>query len=86
VTDAERIAWYIRAFTMQTWDTKDIERILEDDAAFAPGSYYDHVKRLAAMLSDVRREERGAIRASVDERTNDRAYADIYEPNAKDKL
>jgi hypothetical protein len=34
----------------------------------------------------VRREERGAIRASVDERTNDRAYADIYEPNAKDKL
>ena len=61
MTDAERISEHIRAITYQTWDAKAIEDMLADMSAYVPGSYMDQVKRLAAMLEQVRKEERRRV-------------------------
>ena len=60
MTDAERIAVYLKTTVI------GIERCLSEPANRASSI---HVRELAAMLSDVRREERAAIRAIVRERT-----------------
>jgi trehalose-6-phosphatase len=67
MTDAERIAEYLKRCGLSDGNWPDCERILRyagDD--FTDESCYGVVKHLATMLSDVRREEREACIAAID--------------------
>lgn len=66
MTDAERIAEYLNRCGLSDRNWPDCERILMyagDD--FTDESCYGVVKHLAAILSDVRREEREACLADI---------------------
>ena len=71
MTDAERIAEYLKRCNLDDGDPSEYDRIIRYTGTdFTDESRYGVVKHLMAMLSDVRREEREAIRAIVRERTN----------------
>ena len=66
MSDTERIAAYLARIEYINCPPTTTRRILADPIdQHVPGSLYDIIKGLAAMLSDVRRAEREACEAEV---------------------